>query len=413
MRKTTRLVLASGIAIIGLTLTACVGHGGYTQEQTNAAKEKLAQLKAGLEWQTAMGDFLAGDFPKALRSVDNSIILNDKVTKSHVLRGRILMEMGSLEGSLLSLAKAEEIDAKNVEAQYFLGVVNERLERKELALERFQKAAELDKTNPQYTVASAEVLVDLGRLEEAKTYLSNRGPEQEHNAAVRQTLGHIAMIQGDAATAVNLFNEARLLSPNDMGVLEDLSRAQIGAGQFSDANSNIERLLKDPALAKRRDLMHLHAKCLSEIDRLADAREVLLKLTGDQASVTDTDVWNDLGQVAYKLNDLNRIKLASGKLIAMAPRQPDGYILKGLYEHKRGDQRAAKDSVTKALSLKPTTAAMTLLAMVQIELHETHGARKTLAAVLQVEPKNLTARQMLDQMDAANGTTAAVDPATK
>ncbi|MEK6703611.1 MAG: tetratricopeptide repeat protein [Planctomycetota bacterium] len=415
MRKSTRLVLASGIAILGLTLTGCGGHGRYTQEQTNAAKEKLAQLKAGLEWQTAMGDFLAGDFPKALRAVDNSLILNDKVAKSHVLRGRILMEMGSLEGSLISLARAEELDAKNVEAQYFLGVVNERLERKEIALERFQQAADLDKTNPQYTVASAEVLVDLGRLDEAKSYLKGRGPEQEHNSAVRQTLGHIALMQGNALEAVSLFNEARLLSPNDTGVLEDLARAQIAAGQFSDANSNIERLLKDPTLTKRRDLMHLHAKCLAEIDRLADAREVLLKLSNDQSGVTDTDVWNDLGQVAYRLNDLNRVKLASSKLIAMAPRQPEGYILKGLYEHKRGDQRAAKDSVTKALSLKPTTSSMTLLAMIQLELHEYEGAKKTLAAVMQVEPGNLTARQMIDQMNAAGTatTTVSVDPATK
>lgn len=417
MRNSTRLVLASGIAILGLTLTACGGHGSYTQEQTNAAKEKLGQLKAGLEWQTAMGDFLAGDFPKALRAVDNSIILNEKVAKSHVLRGRILMEMGNLEGSLLSLAKAEELDAKNVEAQYFLGVVNERLERKEIALERFQKAAELDKTNPQYTVASAEVLVDLGRMEEAKTYLKSRGPEQEHNAAVRQTLGHIALMQGNATEAVGLFNEARLLSPNDMGVLEDLARAQMGAGQYSEANSNFERLMKDPVLAKRRDLMHLRAKCLAEIDRLADARDVLMKISGDQASATDTDVWNDLGQVAYRLNDLNRVKAASAKLIAMAPRLPEGYILKGLYEHKRGDQRAAKDSVTKALSLKPTTSSMTLLAMIQLELHEYDGAKKTLAAVMQVEPGNLTARQMIEQMNANNGTaataTAEVDPSTK
>ena len=115
MGHVTRIVLVCGAAILGLAGGGCVGHGGYTQEQTNAAKAKLAQLKAGLEWQTAMGDFLAGDFPKALRAVDNSIVLNDKVAKSHVLRGRILMEVGCLEGSLLSLAKAEEIDAKNVD----------------------------------------------------------------------------------------------------------------------------------------------------------------------------------------------------------------------------------------------------------------------------------------------------------
>ena len=43
------------------------------------------------------------------------------------------------------------------------------------------------------------------------------------SAGVRQTLGHIAMMKNDVKRAAELFNEARLLAPDDNGILEDLN----------------------------------------------------------------------------------------------------------------------------------------------------------------------------------------------
>lgn len=402
MKRIAMLALVCG-GVMGLT--GCHGNGKYTTEQANAAKEKLGQLKSGLEYQTAMGDFLAGDFAKASAAIDRSIALNDKVAKTWVLKGRIQMETGNLEGGLLALAKAEEIDPKHVDAQYFLGLVNERLERKEEALKRFQAAADLDRANPQYAIAAAETMIDLGRRGEAKTYLEGRGAQLANNAALRQTLGHIAMMDSKADEAVGLFNEARLLAPNDSGIIEDLVRAQVMVGRFADAEVNLQKLLKDPTTAKRRDLQLMRSRCLTQIERLVDAREILIKLCNDAAGSADIESWNDLGHVSYLLNDQSRVRQASAKLIAIAPKSAEGYVLRAMWEQKRGDARAAKDSVTKAISLQPTTDSYLLLATISQELRETDGAKRALANALKLSPTNTTAKQMLEQLGGYAGVT--------
>ncbi len=406
--KTTTKALALA-AILGLcTLAGCgaPSHGKYTEEQRNAAKVKLDSIKAGIEHQTAVGDLLAGDLTKALRSVENSLAMNDKSAKSWTLRGRILLETGNLEGALLSFNKAEELDPNLVETQYFLGVASERLDRKEEALKRYTRASQLDSGNAQYATAAAEVMIDLGQFTEAKTYLEGRGPLMADNAAIRQVLGQLAMLEKDYIEAEMLFNEARLLSPNDMTVLENLVQSQIALSRFANAEVNLRKMLKTPALSERRDLLHARAKCLIEIDRLVDAREILIKLCNDQTGSADVEAWTDLGQLSYKLNDFNRVRTAGGKLIAIAPKSADGYLLRALWERQRGDARAAKDSVLAAIEREPTNDAYILLASIQMDLRDSSGATKTLRTAIQHDPSNRTAQDMLTKVSQA--TTASV-----
>jgi tetratricopeptide (TPR) repeat protein len=396
-------------AILGLcALAGCnTGtHGKHTEEQRNAAKIKLDSIKAGIEHQTALGDLLAGDFPKALRSVENSLAMNDKSAKTWTLRGRIMLELGNLEAALQSFNRAEELDPNLVDTHYFLGVASERLDRKDEALKRYMKAAELDTGNAQFATAAAEVMIDLGQLEEARKFLESRGPLMADNAAIRQVLGHLAMIEKDYVKAETMFNEARLLSPNDMTILENLVQAQVALQQFAKAEVNLRKLLKDPALSERRDLQHARAKCLIETDRLVDAREILIRLCNDQTGSADTDAWRDLGQVSFKLNDFNRVRTAGAKLIAISPRSADGYLLRALWERQRGDKAAAKDSVLAAIEREPSSDAYMLLASIQMEQRDSAGASNTLRTAIQYDPNNRTAQDLLSKI--SQTTTASV-----
>ena len=53
--------------------------------------------------------------------------------KSHVLKGRILIEEGKLEQARASFLEAEKLDEDCVEAQYYLGIVHERFNEPENA----------------------------------------------------------------------------------------------------------------------------------------------------------------------------------------------------------------------------------------------------------------------------------------
>ncbi len=387
------IVAAAGM--LAGVLTGCSpGHGEYTTEHINASKEKMTQMKSALEWQTAQGDFLAGDFKKALKAVDRSILLNPQVGKSHVLRGRILMETGDLEGALLSLLEAERLDPQSVDPQYYLGIVNERLERREEALARYQKAAQIDPANAQYLVASAEMLIDLGRLEEAQRFLEARSERLEHNAAVRQTLGHIAMMRGDAEHAVTLFHEARLLSPADLGVQEDLARAQFATQRFADAEASLAKLLATPDRGDRRDLRLMRAQCLVELDRPVDARELLIALTNENSGSADFDAWNLLGQVSFKMNDLTRARHAATRLVAIAPKRGAGHLLRGLVHRKQQNLPSAQESFARAVALEPTVESLLLLGMTQHELGWTELARRTVSEAIAMDPTNEPALQL-------------------
>ncbi|MEL6740178.1 MAG: hypothetical protein AAFP26_05950, partial [Planctomycetota bacterium] len=105
MSKKTRAATGAVSLIAGLSLTlgGCSGQGRYTREAVSQAEEKMSVIKAGTEWKMGEQAFLAGDLEKALRRVDASLSLNDTVTKSHVLRGRVLLEQGDLGESLMAL----------------------------------------------------------------------------------------------------------------------------------------------------------------------------------------------------------------------------------------------------------------------------------------------------------------------
>lgn len=401
--KTTKSLVAAGLVGTLLTLPGCFSGGGrYTTEHASAAKQKMGALKAANFYEMASQALSAGDLRKAMSNIQQSLQINDAVAMSHVLRGRVLMEMGDLEGATNAFSTAETIDPNSVDAQYYQGVIAERVDRKQEALTRYTKASELDGTNPQYAVAAAEMMIDLGRVKEAERYLVERRAAFDNNAGVRQLLGHLAMINGQTDKAVELLNEARLLAPDSQAITEDLVRAQIATGRNAEAESLLARMLSNESNKGRRDLLSLRARALTGLNRLIEAREILLSLTTGSSGATDVSAWSMLGQLAFKLNDSTRARQAAGRLIAMAPDTADGYVLRALLQRRTGDLAAARATLTDCVSRVEDSTALTLLGLVNSELKDLDGARSALVRALQNDPSNERAVDLLAAVDHAD-----------
>ncbi len=344
-----------GALIAGALLAACGGHGQYTQDHLSTAHQKMDVLKAATDYDMAHQSFVAGDLEKALDRVDKSIARNDQVAKSHVLRGRTLHEMGDMEGAIEAFRRAEALDPKNVEAQYYLGVVFERLADRDTAVNHYLAAHELELSNAQYAIAAAELLIDDGRVDDAEQMLES-GP-YEHNAGVKQTLGHIAQLRGDNEQAVRFFQDARLLAPEDAAIEEDLARALVRTGQYGEAERHLARVLKnEDGDVMRRDLKHEHARCLAELERFAEARTEYLDLTGSYEGASDVDAWIGLGETAAVLKDQARLREAATRVIALAPDRPDGYMFRAIWSRRQGQYPQSMRWLEKAeqLGAEPT-----------------------------------------------------------
>lgn len=382
-------------------LAGCTGQGGYTREHASAARTRLDQLKSAGEWEMGMQAFQAGDLDKALKRVDTAIALNESVARSHVLRGRILMEKGNIGAALESLGRAVAIDPDHVEGHYYSGIAYERLAQRDAALACYLRAAELDRTNAQYAVAAAEMYMDLGRLEEAGTFLGEQNELFVHHAGVKQTMGHLAMLKGDSAGAIAAFSEARLLAPDDRAILEDLARAQYAGAQYAKAESTLAGLLRDERAEGRRDLQLLHARCLTQLKRPVEAREILIKLTMGSEGAGDIDAWIQLGHVSYALKDLGRVRTAAARLTAMAPERPEGFLLKGLLLRKQGDLGQALENCEKSVALGEATGAGLLLqGMLLDELGRLADARAAYSKAAEADPANAALAKMIASLDA-------------
>jgi tetratricopeptide (TPR) repeat protein len=378
-----------------LILLAGCGQGRYTKEHTNAAKVKMNMLKSATEYQMAYQAFMAGDLDKAASHVDYSLSLSETVTKSHVLKGRVMMEKGDLEKASACFQQAQTLDEKSVEAAYYQGVLAERVARKDEALKFYEKAAELEPANAQYSIAAAEMLIDLSRIDEADAFLRARLDRFVNNAGVKQVMGNIAMLRGDTVAAQALYSEARLLDPENKAVVENLIRAQMANNDVADAEVNLSKLLNEREMNGRRDLRHMRARCLVQLDRPVEARDLYLALTKDSEGAADAEAWKGLGEVAFVLKDTQRVKLCAQRLIAIAPQSPDGWVLRGLLNRRTGDLQAARMNLEQALHLRRDSNTLILLGMVQQELNMTEAARESYRQALLVQPENADAKTLL------------------
>jgi tetratricopeptide (TPR) repeat protein len=413
MRRAHRalLLVAAGTA---LGLFGCSGQGKYTAEHVSLAERKMTALKAATEFSMAEQAFLAGELEKAERKLKLSLSMSPDVAATHVLMARVLLEEGRVGEALGSLRRALEIDGRHAEAHYYTGVVSERLRQPGVAFTHFAEAAQSEPMDPQYTVAAAEMLVDLRRYDEAEDFL-RASQVADHAPAVKQLLGHIAMIRGLADEAADRFTEAALLSPNDPAIREDLVAAQVAAGRYAEAEAELTRMLASvqsadgsAAAAERRDLHHLRAMCLIALGRPLEARQVYRDLTAGDAGAGDVEAWIGLGRSCFLVGDVRRLGVAADRVRAIAPARVEGPILTALWHRVQGEPDAALAAIERSSSEDPET--LTLRALVLADLGRFEDARHTLYAVLDVAPGDRAAMALLDKLPERDADTFVIAP---
>lgn len=387
-----------GSAILLASLAGCSGQGNYTREGVSMAKERMSFLKSATEWELARQAFLAGDLEKAIEKVDYSLSINDSVVKSHVLKGRILIEFGDLGNALKSLQTATILDPEEPDAHYYLGVLYERLNRPEDAHTHFEIACDVDDYNPSYAVAASEMLIDLDRLEEAKAYLVSI-PMAANNAGIRQSLGHIALIESEYDLAVKYFKESRLLAPDDEGIAEDLIHALMMAGEYSQAEHNIALMMKKIENADRTDLKVLHAKALMNTGRPVEARSIYQELLSDAEGMSNVDLWIGLANASFVVDDMRNVRKAASRIVALAPDLHDGYLLYAMYHRQTEDFSSALASIDKAIEMNPINGDVhAYRSLILSKLNRRLDAIASASRAVELDPGNPMFSSMLEDL---------------
>jgi tetratricopeptide (TPR) repeat protein len=395
-RTITALCLGSLLA-----LTGCNGlgsqHSEHTSEGIKLAQKRINALKSSVEWETAERQFYAGDLDKALRTLERSIAITPDVPKCYVLKGRILIEKGSFEQAEQCLLTAESLDANNVDAQYYLGVIGERQSQFAKALTRYNAAGNLDPTNPQYVIAASEMMIQLGQVEEGDKLLREKAAEFGSNAGIRHALGQLEMLRSRFDKATDYFSEARMLAPDDTLILEDLTRSQIACRKYGDAEANLQVLLKATGNENRADLQILQVRCLAAMDRLAEARGIMANVVANPTHANDVSAWILYGNICARLEDPVRLRQAVQRITSLAPDRPEGYALRAMLLRMSNQQAAAFDAINTAISLNPSDPEQWVIrGLIQAETGEFAQSQRSLRTALKLDPSNGNANTLLN-----------------
>jgi tetratricopeptide (TPR) repeat protein len=219
---------------------------------------------------------------------------------------------------------------------------------------------------------------------------------------VNQTLGHIAKLRGKNEDAMAFFEQARLAAPDEPAILNDLVNAQIACRKFADAEVNINKLLARKEYEDRRDLKLERARCLVELQRPLEARDLLIKLTKEENSGADVEVWIELGKVSYKLKDTTRLRTVATRIVAMAPDRPEGYQLRAMMLRRIGALDQAKDNALRAVKIAPTADNFAMLGVIQRQIGDTEGSKLSFAKAIMIEPGHPIANEQLNELRSGN-----------
>ncbi len=230
-------------------------------------KEKVKSYK---QWHQArariicgVGEehFKAGSLDKAQSCVVESLNLNSDFLPARILLAKILLGKGCHEEAaeqlehaetLLTSSKTGEVVAApmGAEVAYLHGEAMERAGRYDEALQHYQKARALDPFNDAYVMASAEVLVSMGKpkgaLELLQVRLQRIGAGGEPSMII--LAGEVAMLAGNYAEAADFFQryldmkQDPDLEKSNRSIRESLAKAQFFAGNYRLALESLKRI---------------------------------------------------------------------------------------------------------------------------------------------------------------------------
>lgn len=394
MRK-WMLPVACGVALV-------LGGAGCSATKKPTQKEEATQqwnrARANVMYGLAKDQYATGNFDPARKTTDDALRLDPEHGPLRVLSAKLAIEAGNLDLADKELAKARKINPKDAAADYLTGVVNQRWQKPEAALEFYTAAAEKESGELAYLLAKSEMLVMLGRQEEALRLLQSKVVYFESSAVIRDAVGQLLMQFKKYDEAATILRQATILATDDPVIQEHLGFALYFAGKYAEAVEPLRKVMKNDAYSTRGDVHFALGKSLLELGRLREARASLE--TAGQLDEANVAVWLALSRVAMQLGDDRRAELSLKRATSTDPGNAEARLMSGYLRLRQKRYTEALTNFQRAVALNPKDA--TSLCMVGYALQKLgriEEASQYYAKALKIKPGDEMARKLMASVD--------------
>jgi tetratricopeptide (TPR) repeat protein len=391
MRRAIELSLALVLILGGCASTKEPSAQEAAVKQWNEARSAVLVGLAGDQYQNA-------NFEKSRSTIDQALRLSPDNAGARLLSAKLYIEAGSLELAERELAVAAQSDSTAAEANYLSGVVYERWQQPARALECYQHACDKAPAELAYVMAKAEMLVAMGRRDEALTMLQSKVAYFEHSGEIRDEVGLLLVQEARYPEAIEMLRRAGILAPDDLTIREHLAMALFYGKQFAESADLLSALLASGKCDHRADLQITLGECQLQTDRPGDAVQSF-----QQASETmpeSTGVWLGLARAELQLNNTKQAEFALRRCLALDDAGSQAHLLMGYAMFRDNRLNDAYASFVSASRLDPKdTVSMCMIGLTLNRLGKSQEAAAWYQRALKLNPGDDMASQLLARLD--------------
>ncbi len=317
MRKTA-------LSLLAFTLVCGCGLKSV-DESREISMERWSADRAKLLHELAVQDHQVGKLPAAEKKLTEAVKIDPDNRAYRAFLARVYSEQGKFDSARRVLRKLHEDDPRSADVAYLLGVVAEKQNRLAEAIEHYRLAARLDEAAITPVTAAAEVLVSLGRTEEAWEYLAARMDRGDDEAAKFEIAGRIGMRVKRYRKAAEYFQEARLLDIKNPGYSKMIAEAEYYAGRLEEALRWIEIVRKHEEYAPDFATESMRAECLLALGQPRPAAAAFRDALA--ADADNPRGWNGVAKAMLIVGDYPEVIRAANKSRAIEPQNADAALL--------------------------------------------------------------------------------------
>lgn len=381
-----------------LTLCLLAGCGGKHQTAKEKAHKQWAATRANVLYGLARDQYATGNFDNSRKTVTDALKLNPDHAPLRILSAKLAIESAQLELAEKELAEARRIDPKDPEADYLAGVVYQRWQKPDRALEFYVSACAKNPSELAYILAHSEMLVAAGRQEEALRLLQEKVVFFEHSAIIRDAVGQLLVQFKRYGEAADMLRTASILATDDVTILEHLALALFMAERYSESIDPLTRLVRRDEFSKRADLFFALGRAQLETGKFRDARQSLE--TAAQLDGSEAPVWLALARTAMQIGDFRRAELSLRRAQATDPTNAETRLLFGYLRLKQGKTEEALASFQRASALDSRdTVSICMIGYALQKLGRHDEAARYYAKAIKINPGDEMAKKLLASVD--------------
>ncbi len=167
-----------------------------------------------------------GETDKALKIYDQALKLNPEATIIRNSLGTLYMELGETEKAIVEFTTSLTATPENVEVRNNLGILYLRTEHYKEAAQEFMTCLKYQPNNPKFMSNMGNAYVYLGLYDEAIQMYKWTIEIDPSLFLTYRMLGDVCFGTGQTACAIEAYQEARQLQPQNQEILEKLQMAK-------------------------------------------------------------------------------------------------------------------------------------------------------------------------------------------